>query len=155
MSKEVQHLLFAILTNESYLYFSRNTEKIPLWAIMITIMTIATLSNVQHMVNLKDSIVVSVSAALYIIPAVVIAVVNGALFRQLKRLLNSNQFSSATNEIKKVLFKIQLTNLIAFIFVGSQVAYALYAGLAIVSWFFFVFFLKFTYKLLSFPVLDQ
>ena len=107
---------------------------------MITIMTIATLSNVQHMGNLKDSVVVSVSAALYIIPAVVIAVVNGALFRQLKRLLNSNQFSSATNEIKKVLFKIQLTNLIAFIFVGSQVAYALHAGLQIVSWLSFVFY---------------
>ena len=107
---------------------------------MITIMTIATLSNVQHMVNLKASVVVSVSAALYIIPAVVIAVVNGALFRQLKRLLNSNQFSSATNEIKKVLFKIQLTNLIAFIYVGSAVAYALHAGLATVSWFSFVFY---------------
>ena len=107
---------------------------------MITILTIATLSNVQHMMKLKSSVVISVSAVLYTIPAIVIAVVNGALFRQLKRLLNSNQFSSATNEIKKVLFKIQLTNLIAFIYVGSAVAYALNAGLAIVSWFSFVFY---------------
>ena len=107
---------------------------------MITILTIATLSNVQHMMKLKSSVVISVSAVLYIIPAIVIAVVNGALFRQLKRLLNSNQFSSATNEIKKVLFKIQLTNLIAFIYVGSQVAYALHTGLAIVSWLSFVFY---------------
>ena len=119
---------------------SSNTEKVPIWAILIFIMTIATLSNVQHMVNLKEPVVISVSAVLYTIPAIVIAVVNGALFRQLKRLLNCNQFSSATNEIKKVLFKIQLTNLIAFIFVGSQVAYALHAGLQIVSWLSYVFY---------------
>ena len=108
---------------------------------MIFIMTMATLSNVQQMMEFEElETRYIVSAVLYNIPAIVIAVVNGALFRQLKRLLNSNQFSSATNEIKKVLFKIQLTNLIAFIYVGSAVAYALHTGLAIVSWLSFVFY---------------
>ena len=125
-------------------------------------MITATLSNVQWMVpSMKDiphyikefdtviwGIAIErktlltlyiVSAVLYIIPAIVIAALNVAIFRQLKRLLQTDQFSSASNEIKKVLFQIGLTNLIAIIFVGSQVAYAIWVGLAIVSWFSFAF----------------
>ena len=136
----MQHLLFDILTNESHLLFSSDTEKVRLWAIMLTIMMIATLSNVQWMVELERKTQLIASAVLYIIPTIVITALNVAIFRQLKRLLNNDQFSSATNEIKKVLFKIQLTNLIAFIFVGSQVAYALHAGLQIVSWLSYVFY---------------
>ena len=100
-------------------------------------MMIATLSNVQWMVELEMKTQFIVSAVLYIIPAIVITALNAAIFRQLKRLLTTDTYSSATNEIKKVLFQIGLTNLIAIIFVGSQVVYAIYVGLGIVSWFFF------------------
>ena len=133
----MQHLLFAILTNESHLPISSDTEKVHLWAILFTIMMIATLSNVQWMVGLDEWTRYIVSAVLYIIPAIVIAVLNVAIFRQLKRFLRTDQFLSATNEIKKVLFQIGLTNLIAIIFVGSQVAYVIWIGLKIVSWFSF------------------
>ena len=102
-------------------------------------MMIATLSNVQWMVEVKENTTLIVSAVLYIIPAIVITALNAAIFRQLKRLLTTDTYSSATNEIKKVLFQIQLTNLIAIIFVGSQVAYATWVGLGIVSCFFFLF----------------
>ena len=105
-------------------------------------MMIATLSNVQWMVK-STSLETEftqyiVSAVLYIIPAIVITALNVAIFRQLKRLLQTDQFSSASNEIKKVLFQIGLTNLIAIIFVGSQVAYVIYVGLEIVSCFSFL-----------------
>ena len=103
-------------------------------------MMIATLSNVQWMVELERQTQLIVSAVLYIIPAIVITALNAAIFRQLKRLLTTDTYSSATNEIKKVLFQIGLTNLIAIIFVGSQVVYAIYVGLGIVSWFSFVFY---------------
>ena len=125
-------------------------------------MITATLSNVQWMVpSMKDipheikvfntviwGIAIErktlltqyiVSAVLYIIPAIVIAALNVAIFRQLKRLLQADTYSSANNEIKKVLFQIGLTNLIAIIFVGSQVAYVIWVCLAIVSCFSFVF----------------
>ena len=94
-------------------------------------MMIATL----WMVGLDEWTRYIVSAVLYIIPAIVIAVLNVAIFRQLKRFLRTDQFLSATNEIKKVLFQIGLTNLIAIIFVGSQVAYAIWTVLVIVSCF--------------------
>ena len=129
----MQHLLFAILTNESHLPISSDTEKVHLWAILFTIMMIATL----WMVGLDEWTRYIVSAVLYIIPAIVIAVLNVAIFRQLKRFLRTDQFLSATNEIKKVLFQIGLTNLIAIIFVGCQVAYAIWVGFLIVSWFSF------------------
>ena len=107
-------------------------------------MMIATLSNVQWMVESTtletEFTQYIVSAVLYIIPAIVITALNVAIFRQLKRLLQTDQFSSASNEIKKVLFQIGLTNLIAIIFVGSQVAYVIYVGLEIVSWFSFLFY---------------
>ena len=104
-------------------------------------MAIATLSNVQWMVDLRLDTVHLVSPVLYIIPTIAITALNVAIFRQLKRLLHTDQFSSITDEIKKVLFKIRLTNLIAIIFVGAQIAYAINACLVIVSWFFsFLFF---------------
>ena len=103
---------------------------------MIFIMTMATLSNIQHMMKLDTRFIIS--AVLYIIPAIVIAVVNGALIWKLKRLLKIDELSSATNEIKRVLFQIRLTNLIAIIFVGSQVAYVIWISLRIVSLFPFV-----------------
>ena len=106
---------------------------------MIFIMTMATLSNVQQMMEFEElETRYIVSAVLYNIPAIVIAVVNVALVWQLKRLLKTDQFASATNEIKRVLFQVGLTNLIAIIFVGSQVAYVIYVGLEIVSWFSFL-----------------
>ena len=121
---------------------SSNTEKVPIWAILIFIMTIATLSNVQHMIELQEYETLHISSAvLYLIPTVVIAVLNVAIFRQLKRLLKTDQFASATNEIKRVLFQVGLTNLIAIIFVGSQVAYAISVCLHIVSSFAFEFYL--------------
>ena len=117
---------------------SSNTEKVPIWAILIFIMTIATLSNVQHMIELQEYETLHISSAvLYLIPTVVIAVLNVAIFRQLKRLLKTDQFASATNEIKRVLFQVGLTNLIAIIFVGSQMAYAISVCLHIVSSFAF------------------
>ena len=103
-------------------------------------MAIATLSNVQWMVDLRLDTVHLVSPVLYIIPTIAITALNVAIFRQLKRLLHTDQFSSLTDEIKKVLFKIRLTNLIAIIFVGAQIAYAINACLVIVSWFPFLFF---------------
>ena len=104
---------------------------------MIFIMTMATLSNVQQMMEFKElETRYIVSAVLYNIPAIVIAVVNGVLIWQLKCLLKTDQFSSsATNEIRRVLFQVRLTNLIAIIFVGSQVAYAIWTVLVIVSCF--------------------
>ena len=121
---------------------SSNTEKVPIWAILIFIMTIATLSNVQHMIELQEYETLHISSAvLYLIPTIVIAVLNVAIFRQLKRLLKTDQFASATNEIKRVLFQVGLTNLIAIIFVGSQVAYAISVCLHIVSSFAFEFYL--------------
>ena len=110
---------------------------------MIFIMTMATLSNVQHMMEFEElETRYIVSAVLYNIPAIVIAVVNVALVWQLKRLLKTDQFSSsATNEIRRVLFQVRLTNLIAIIFVGSQVSMALWIGLHIVSLFSFVFYI--------------
>ena len=107
-------------------------------------MTFATLSNVQSMMKLDVQTDLIVSSVLCIIPAIFIAVVNGALLRQLKRLLKNDQFSSATDEIKKALFKVGLTNLISFIFVGCQVAFVVWVGLEIVSWFSFAFYQKFT-----------
>ena len=136
----MQHLLFTILTNESHLPFSSKTEKVPRSVIILTIMAIATLSNVQWMVDLRLDTVHLVSPVLYIIPTIAITALNVAIFRQLKRLLHTDQFSSLTDEIKKVLFKIRLTNLIAIIFVGAQIAYAINACLVIVSWFSFLFF---------------
>ena len=105
-------------------------------------MAIATLSNVQWMVDLRLDTVHLVSPVLYIIPTIAITALNVAIFRQLKRLLHTDQFSSVTDEIKKVLFEIRLTNLIAIIFVGAQIAYAINACLVIVSWFSFLFFLS-------------
>ena len=104
---------------------------------MIFIMTMATLSNVQQMMEFEElETRYIVSAVLYNIPAIVIAIVNGVLIWQLKCLLKTDQFSSsATNEIRRVLFQVRLTNLIAIIFVGSQVAYAIWTVLVIVSCF--------------------
>ena len=106
-------------------------------------MTMATLSNVQQMMEFEElETRYIVSAVLYNIPAIVIAVVNGVLIWQLKCLLKTDQFSSsATNEIRRVLFQVRLTNLIAIIFVGSQVSFALWIGLHIVSSFPFVFYI--------------
>ena len=107
-------------------------------------MATVTLSNAQHLMGLEYETQYIVSAVLYLIPAILIVALNGALFRQLKHLLNTHrdcQFSSLTPEIKKVLFKIRLTILIAFIFVGSQIAYAISTSIAIVSWVSFVLFL--------------
>ena len=106
-------------------------------------MTMATLSNVQQMMEFEElDIRYIVSAVLYNIPAIVIAVVNGVLIWQLKCLLKTDQFSSSTtNEIRRVLFQVRLTNLIAIIFVGSQVSFALWIGLHIVSSFPFVFYI--------------
>ena len=81
------------------------------------------------------------------------AAFNAAIFRQLKRLFHSDQFSSARNEIKKVLFQIGLTNLIAIIFVGCQVAYAIWVGFLIVSWFSFVIYFSLFRNFCLFQVL--
>ena len=102
-------------------------------------MMIATLSNVQWMVELEDETKYIISAVVYIIPAIVITALNAAIFRQLKRLLTTDTYSSATDEIKKVLFQIRMTNLIAIIFVASQVGYFISVSLMIVSWFFMCF----------------
>ena len=155
------YFLPSLLSNESHLPFSSDTKKFPLSAVILTIMIMATLLNVQWMVpSSRPSASTDsqedkkraqleemktqwtqyiVSAVLYIIPAIVMAAFNAAIFRQLKRLFHSDQFSSARNEIERVLFQIGLTNLIAIIFVGCQVAYAIWVGLLIVSWFVFSF----------------
>ena len=102
-------------------------------------MMIATLSNVQLMVELEEKTRYIISAVIYIITAIVISALNIAIFRQLKRLLHTHQTSSAMNRIKKVLFQIRMTNLIAIIFVASQVGYFISVSLMIVSLFFMCF----------------
>ena len=56
-------------------------------------------------------------------------------YRQLKRLRKSDELASATTQIKKALFRATLTNLIALIFISSQVALVLNTGLKLVSWY--------------------
>merc|ERR1712062_246506 len=84
---------------ERYCMLCRNikTEKVPRSVIILTIMAIATLSNVQWMVDLRLDTVHLVSPVLYIIPTIAITALNVAIFfRQLKCLLHTDQFSSLT-----------------------------------------------------------
>mgnify|MGYP001164363791 CR=1 FL=1 len=78
-----------------------------------------------------------VSMVSCLVPAIVMVLLNAGLYWQLNRLSKNDQFASASNELKKSLFKARLTNLIASIFICGQVAFVIYYSLGIVSLFSF------------------
>ena len=103
------------------------------------------------MVGLETKTAMVVSMVLCLVPAIVMVLLNGGLYWQLNRLSKNDQFASASNELKKSLFKARLTNLIASIFICGQVAFVIYYSLAIVSLFSFCVLFK-SRNYLSFSV---
>ena len=95
------------------------------------------MSNIQRMVGLETETQLIVSMVLCLVPAIVMVLLNVGLYRQLNRLLKVDQFASASNELKKSVFKARLTNLIASIFICAQVAFVIDYSLGIVSLFYF------------------
>ena len=103
----------------------------------MSIVAISIMSNIQWMVGLDIETQLIVSMVLSLVPAIVMVLLNGGLYWQLNRLSKNDQFASASNELKKSLFKARLTNLIASIFICGQVAFVIYYSLGIVSLFSF------------------
>ena len=90
--------------------------------------------------RVDDETQMIVAMVLCLVPAIVMVLLNGCLYRQLNRLSKVDQFASASNELKKALFKARLTNLIASIFICAQVALVIYISLGIVSLFSFEYY---------------
>merc|ERR1711860_376629 len=104
-------------------------DKVPIWAILLSVVAISIVSNIQWMVGLHYVTEFIVSMVLCLVPAIVMVLLNGGLYWQLNRLSKNDQFASASNELKKSLFKARLTNLIALIFICGQVAFVIYYSL--------------------------
>ena len=105
------------------------------------------------MVGLDIKTQLIVSMVLSLVPAIVMVLLNGGLYWQLNRLSKNDQFASASNELKKSLFKARLTNLIASIFICGQVALVIHYSLGIVSLFSFcVLFKSRNYPSFSVPL---
>ena len=133
---------------------SRTTDKVPIWVIFMSVVAISIMSNIQYMVGLDRKTQLIVSMVLCLVPAIVMVLLNGGLYWQLNRLSKNDQFASASNELKKSLFKARLTNLIASIFICAQVAFVIYYSIVMVSLFSFCVLLKFR-NYLSFSVRFQ
>ena len=103
----------------------------------MSVVAISIMSNIQWMVRVDtrvdDETQMIVAMVLCLVPAIVMVLLNGCLYRQLNRLSKVDQFASATNNLKKALFKARLTNLICFIFICAQVALVINYSLCIVS----------------------
>ena len=107
--------------------------------------------SILHHCALETDFIVSMVSCL--VPVIVMVLLNGCLYRQLNRLSKIDQFASATNELKKSLFKARLTKLIASIFICGQVALVIYCSLGIVSLFSFcVLFKSRNYPSFSVPL---
>ena len=106
----------------------------------MSVVAISIMSNIQWMVGLVLDTRLIVSMVLYLVPAIVMVLLNGGLYRQLNHLSKVDQFASASKELKKSLFKARLTNLIASIFICAQVVLVIYYSLNIVSLFSFEYY---------------
>ena len=102
---------------------------------MISVVAFSLLSNIQWIVPNTRFVVSIVTMVMCSVPVIVILLLNGALYRVLHRLRKSPEFASASTDIKKALFRASLTNLIAIIFISSQVALVVNTGLKLVSWY--------------------